>query len=357
MLYTVSGQVVRAARGRSSRSGEARGWARKPLGHMSGAGASARKRKQEPLSIAELEQKIAKLRRQEAVVTRHLDRLGAQQHKRAAPPALAPSSPPAPALDPYDARLAELRDNQARRLRAFWSDVRKEVRKLLKMGLVNQWFGIPVRESAWGQDARNWATYTAKVAHPMDLSTIRDRLGETDAENRYASPEQVTEDVRRIVRNCEVFNVGDSGDPVRKVSRTLQATWERRWQPADSTGLAFRWQEIRECTKAEEQVRVSAAPPLAAGLPPCTLPRPRAGRCIAICRATAVLCSGRQAQRPYIWRDAYLPACMLALTRATRARPSGSTHGSAVRAAPCSTPSGPICVPVGNYGTSFKSAQ
>jgi hypothetical protein len=210
---------------------------------------AGRKRKNQVLSIEELEEKIAKLRQQEAVVTRHLNRLGQQ----AAPPAIAK---PATALQlgPYEILVAELRENQSKRLRGYWSDVRKEIRKLLKMGLVNQWFGMPVKDSPWGQDPKNWQAYSSKVPHPMDLSTIRQRLGETGDDNQYVSPEDVTADVRLIVSNCELFNVGDSGDPVRKVSRTLQATWERRWQPTDSSGLQYRWRQIQECTAEEDGV-------------------------------------------------------------------------------------------------------
>jgi hypothetical protein len=216
---------------------------------------AGRKRKNNILSIEELEQKISKLRQQEAVVTRHLNRLG----QSAAPPAIAKADSAASHLSPYEARVSELKENQSRRLKCYWNDVRKEIRKLLKMGLVNQWFGIPVQDSPWGQDPKNWQTYRSKVKHPMDLSTIRQQLGETDADNQYTNPAQVTADVRLIVSNCELFNVGDSGDPVRKVSRTLQATWERRWQPTDSTGMCFRWQEIKQCYAEENEVLIRSS--------------------------------------------------------------------------------------------------
>jgi hypothetical protein len=210
-----------------------------------------RKRKHSSLSISDLEGQIAKLRRQEATVARHLARLGHQ----AAPPSVTPAHLPETRLTPYELRVAQIRENQSLRLKSYWNDVRKEIRKLLKMSLVTQWFGIPVKDSAWGQDPKNWERYCAKIKCPMDLSTIRDQLGENEASNLYTHPEQVARDVRLIVSNCEQFNVGDTGENVRKVSRTLQATWERRWQPEDSTGLAFRWKELIDKQNAETEVR------------------------------------------------------------------------------------------------------
>ena len=211
---------------------------------------ASKKRKHSTLDVAELEAKIADLRRKEAIVARHLARLGHQ----AAPPATATSQPVAPRLHPYEARVKQVKESQALRLKNFWKDVRKEIGRLLKMNQVSQWFGVPVRDSAWGQQAANWENYRSKVSHPMDLSTIRDRLGEDDSTNKYDTPDQIAADVRLIVSNCETFNVGDAGAEVRKVSRTLQSTWERRWQPDDLSGLAYRWRELNNLTHQENEV-------------------------------------------------------------------------------------------------------
>jgi Bromodomain len=224
---------------------------------------NSRKRKHSSLTIAELEEQIADLRRKEGVVARHLARLGHQ----AAPPATAGSGPPAPRLSPYEQRIKQIKDNQALRLKNYWNDVRKEIRKLLKMNLVAQWFGTPVRNSDWGRDPVNWEHYSSKVAEPMDLTTIRDRLGEDDSSNRYSDPHEVMRDVRLIVSNCETFNVGDAGELPRKTSRTLQGVWERRWQPEDLSGLAYRWRELQAQTQEEDAVRARrpyAAAPRAA---------------------------------------------------------------------------------------------
>lgn len=215
---------------------------------------NSRKRKHPALSISDLEEQIATLRRKEAVVARHLARLGHQ----AAPPATATQRAAAQRLSPYDARVKQIRDSQTVRLKSFWADVRREIRRVLKMPLVSQWFGIPVRESPWGQDPHNWDRYCAKVSTPMDLSTIRDRLGEDDEARTYTHPDQVARDMRLIVSNCETFNVGDAGEAVRKVSRTLQNTWERKWQPEDLSGLEYRWRELQAHTQAENEVCLSA---------------------------------------------------------------------------------------------------
>ena len=100
-----------------------------------------RKRKLSSTHISELEEQISKLRRQESTVARHLARLGHETGHSAIPSA----HPPVPLLNPFDSRVKQIRENQVIRVRAFWNDVRKEIRRLLKMSLVSQWFGIPVK--------------------------------------------------------------------------------------------------------------------------------------------------------------------------------------------------------------------
>lgn len=152
-------------------------------------------------------------------------------------------------------KVASIEAAQREDLIAFWRDVRKEVSKLGKLSLVNQWFGVPVRESAWGMDPNNWARYSAKVPNPMDLRTVSEKLGQSGIAVSYTSPDQVTADIRLIVSNCEIFNEGDAGDQVCKVARQLQNTWERRWQPDDGTGLQQRWQDLAVRHRAENKVR------------------------------------------------------------------------------------------------------
>lgn len=151
-------------------------------------------------------------------------------------------------------KVASIEAAQTEDLTTFWRDVRKEVSKLTKLSLVNQWFGIPVRESVWGMDPNNWARYSAKVPNPMDLRTVAEKLGDSGMPRAYTSPDEVTADIRRIVSNCESFNEGDAGDQVCKVARQLQNTWERRWQPDDGTGLQQRWEDLHVRHRAETKV-------------------------------------------------------------------------------------------------------
>lgn len=157
-------------------------------------------------------------------------------------------------VDDIPTKRSIIKSAQREDMTTFWRDVRKEVLKLTKLSLVNQWFGIPVRESAWGADPNNWARYSSKVLHPMDLRTVLEKLGDSGVPSAYTSPEEVTADIRLIVSNCEVFNEGDAGDQVCKVARQLQNTWERRWQPDDGTGLHQRWEDLSIRHKAEIKV-------------------------------------------------------------------------------------------------------
>ena len=164
-------------------------------------------------------------------------------------------APQAVSVDDIPSKLNIIKSAQHEDMTTYWRDVRKEVLKLTKLSLVNQWFGIPVKESAWGSDPNNWARYSAKVPHPMDLRTVSEKLGESGIPSSYSTPEEVTADIRLIVSNCEVFNEGDAGDQVCKVARQLQNTWERRWQPDDGTGLHQRWEDLCIRHKAENKVR------------------------------------------------------------------------------------------------------
>lgn len=157
-------------------------------------------------------------------------------------------------VDDIPSKFASIESAQREDLTTFWRDVRKEVSKLTKLSLVNQWFGTPVRESAWGMDPNNWARYSAKVPNPMDLRTVSEKLSESGMPTAYSSPDQVTDDIRRIVLNCETFNEGDAGDQVCKVARQLQNTWERKWQPDDGTGLQQRWHDLTVRHRAENKV-------------------------------------------------------------------------------------------------------
>eukprot|EP00892_Ulva_mutabilis_P010379 jgi/Ulvmu1/7713/UM039_0019.1 len=156
-------------------------------------------------------------------------------------------------VDNIPSKRSIIESAQREDMTTYWRDVRKEVVKLTKLSLVNQWFGIPVKESAWGADPNNWARYSAKVPNPMDLRTVAEKLGESGIPTAYSSPDQVTADIRLIVSNCEVFNEGDAGDQVCKVARQLQNTWERRWQPDDGTGLHQRWDDLCIRHKAENK--------------------------------------------------------------------------------------------------------
>ena len=210
---------------------------------------------------------------------------------------------PLDAVD-YPSKAHVVENGQKDETFAYWREMRKEVAKLNKLSLVNQWFGIPgnyicqvhfltplessayfqcsdrnvfrtsplsremlgstggsfaVRESTWGMDPANWARYSSKITHPMDLRTMSEKLEGAGTPPQYTNPEQVATDIRLVVSNCEKFNEGDSSDQVCKVARQLQNSWERRWQPDDGTGLWRRWQQMQTRHAAEKKVRCRAS--------------------------------------------------------------------------------------------------
>lgn len=70
--------------------------------------------------------------------------------------------------------------------------------------------------------------YEKVVKQPMDLGTVRNRLGMTqDQPSAYQSVSGVSKDVNRIFSN--VIKVWTPGDPIADASRRLQSWWIEKW--------------------------------------------------------------------------------------------------------------------------------
>jgi hypothetical protein len=70
--------------------------------------------------------------------------------------------------------------------------------------------------------------YEKVVKQPMDLGTVRNRLGMTqDQPSAYKSVSSVSKDVNRIFSN--VIKVWAPGDPIADASRRLQSWWIEKW--------------------------------------------------------------------------------------------------------------------------------
>ncbi|CAJ1957218.1 unnamed protein product [Cylindrotheca closterium] len=70
--------------------------------------------------------------------------------------------------------------------------------------------------------------YEKAVKQPMDLGTVRNRLGMTqDQPNAYTSVSTVSKDVNRIFSN--VVKVWSPGDAIADASRRLQTWWVEQW--------------------------------------------------------------------------------------------------------------------------------
>lgn len=206
----------------------------------------------------ELEQQLAALRDQEAVLLRQIELLKA----RSAGPAqkapkldqLVPTPPKRLQVEPkdYDEKLAQVKADQEQRITAYWRELRKTVSAVANSKSTKTWFDTPVLESTYATPSFI-EQYTAVIKHPMDFRTIMGKLGKDDSQRQYKHPDEVANDVRLIVSNCELYNGSASTVPVASAARTLQKTWESKWQ-SDPDGLKPRWEAemLRQQAEKEE---------------------------------------------------------------------------------------------------------
>lgn len=208
----------------------------------------------------ELEETLAALRDQEAVVKRTIELLqaGAVGPKsQAGDGAAAAGGQPRPTAEPrdYEQRLRQVTEEQRRRAKAFWSEVRKLLTNLRANKQVLAVFGLPVRSTPWGGVPANWDLYCQSVSDPMDLGTVRSMLGDDETKRQYTSPEEVKRDIQLIVANARAFNKNPS-DPVLPVAASLEQMFARKWQEGN---FETRWRLEVARRHAENEVRALSA--------------------------------------------------------------------------------------------------
>ena len=72
-------------------------------------------------------------------------------------------------------------------------------------------------------NTKQFPTYKKIIKNPMDLMTIKKRLGD----KTYRTRDDFCSDVRLIFSNCEVFNEDDS--PVGKAGYAMKSLFNPRW--------------------------------------------------------------------------------------------------------------------------------
>ena len=217
-----------------------------------------------PSRRQELEETLAALRDQEAVVKRTIELLQAgavgtkpQAGDGTAAAAAAVGGQPRPTAEPrdYEQRLRQVTEEQKRRAKAFWGDVRKLLTNLRANKQVLAVFGLPVRSTPWGGVPANWDLYCQSVSEPMDLGTVRAMLGEDESKRQYQSPEEVKNHIQLIVANARAFNKNPS-DPVLPVAGSLEQMFAKKWQDGQ---FETRWRLETARRQVENEVRSTSA--------------------------------------------------------------------------------------------------
>ena len=72
-------------------------------------------------------------------------------------------------------------------------------------------------------NTKQFPTYKKIIKNPMDLMTIKKRLGD----KTYRTRDDFCSDVRLIFSNCEIFNEDDS--PVGKAGYAMKSLFNTRW--------------------------------------------------------------------------------------------------------------------------------
>ena len=215
-----------------------------------------------PSRRQELEETLAALRDQEAVVKRTIELLqagavGTKPQAGDSTAAAAVGGQPRPTAEPrdYEQRLRQVTEEQKRRAKAFWGDVRKLLTNLRANKQVLAVFGLPVRSTPWGGVPANWDLYCQSVSEPMDLGTVRAMLGEDESKRQYQSPEEVKNHIQLIVANARAFNKNPS-DPVLPVAGSLEQMFAKKWQDGQ---FETRWRLETARRQVENEVRSTSA--------------------------------------------------------------------------------------------------
>jgi hypothetical protein len=203
----------------------------------------------------ELEEQLAELRDQESELARAIELLQAQtKGQKPGFDSFSPLTGPRPTAEmrDYEMKQRQVRENQRRRGRAFWTDIRKLIGALRNHKHLSLVFGVPVRETQWGSVPQNWERYRQVVSRPIDLRTIKSKLGDDENSLQYTAPHEVVEDIHLIIDNCNTFNSGPAGEGVRKMADQLQQLFEKKWHDG---AFERRWQQELARQKVEHEVR------------------------------------------------------------------------------------------------------
>lgn len=216
---------------------------------------------------AELESQLAQLRDQEAVLL-HAIKLhkGSLLGSDAKPAPLASvkaehfaaGAVQRPTLEPKDleSQQAAVRAEQYARELAVWKEVRATIKTVMSHKNVAHWFGQPVMKANPLTEAERSfnLSYSRLISDPMDFGLIQKKFGNASqpSSNLYATPMDVSRDIRLMVENCEAFNIDPNTD-VRKACTTLANTWNKR--AAHPGGFEQHWMEAMEIKEAQDKVR------------------------------------------------------------------------------------------------------
>jgi hypothetical protein len=217
---------------------------------------------QASLRRAELEEQLAELRDQEAELLRAIELVVADE--KAQKPSVEPCLPllgeklTAEPKD-YDFRVKLVGDNRRRRAKAIWGEIRRVITALKNVKNVSV-FAVPVSETQWGSVPKHYEHYLSVISKPMDLRTIKSKLGDDEHGRQYTSPQEVADDVRLIADNCNKFNTGAQNEAVRKIAENLLQQFDRKWR---ENGFEERWQKELAQRQLETEVCVRCY----AGLP------------------------------------------------------------------------------------------
>ena len=209
---------------------------------------------QASLRRAELEEQLAELRDQEAELVRAIELVVADEKAQKlsvgqSVPLLGEKLTAEP--KDYDLKVKLVGESKKRRSRAFWVDVRKVINALNNIRNLNRVFGVPVHETKWGKEPKHYEHYCSVISKPMDLRTIKSKLGDDEHELQYTAPHEVADDIRLIAENCNKFNTGPQNEGVRKLGENLLQMFEKKWREHAFEG---RWQKERAQQQLEVEV-------------------------------------------------------------------------------------------------------
>lgn len=201
----------------------------------------------------ELEEALAALRDQETVLTRTIELVQASgnvnnEAKAAAGGHAVPSARPTAEPKDYEVRAKQVHDEQKKRSKKLWADVRRVVNYFRTHKKYAVLYATPVKDSAWGKVPSNWALYCSKVAQPMDFGTILARIGDDESRRQYKTPSEVLAHMHLVSRNAITLNLDEN---LTASARTLDDLIAEKWRESRIDGA---WELEQRRVRAEGQV-------------------------------------------------------------------------------------------------------